>query len=182
MNRTDPSQPSLKQRIEKIVNIDPKEKQERLRQWMINKEEEVKQKFRERQAYLKRRRMEKNEEEILKMDALEKWRERKREEEEIAMQEERVREAELEKENETLMRIQEGSRNMYRKWLMLKHAADLQRKEEQKVRHEEFLLEQQKRREMGNKAFKIWLKESKSRATPRESLAGPSTSKAVVRK
>ncbi|XP_056632842.1 DNA ligase 1-like [Diorhabda carinulata] len=151
---------------ERTVTLDAKEKEEKVKKWLKQKEQELKQKKLEEE---KKKQEEERERQIKlaqKKESYMKWREAKKLQLEKQKKEKELQEAEKIRLAEEKQKKQDENEKKFQMWLKQKKQQEKEKKMFQKMTELKIYQEKQKRMEKNEKAFHEWLKISKYRPKP----------------
>ncbi|VEN40807.1 unnamed protein product [Callosobruchus maculatus] len=148
------------------MDLDPKEKDEVIKNWLKKKDEEKKRKEKEDAKIRAQKEKEKQAQLEKEKENFKKWLENKRIQEEKAKKEKDRKEKEKQMKEEEKLRKQKENEATFNMWLKKKKRHELERKIKEKLTVLQMYEEKQKRIEENEKAFNDWLKNSKNKPKP----------------
>lgn len=120
----------------KVVELTAKQKRKIINEWTRKKNLELKKAEKEHKRLIKKQKKKEAKRIKLNERAISLWNEKKREEAKLD-EKKMLKEAKKKKQEEEKQKILEASRNLYKKWLMIKTDADLQKIIEGRVKENE---------------------------------------------
>ncbi|KAG5874407.1 hypothetical protein JTB14_033164 [Gonioctena quinquepunctata] len=152
---------------ENTIDIDPKEKEERVKSWLRKKDLEKKKKELEKARLEKAKEEERQQMLERERGNYKKWLARKKvEKEKIEREKERLEEEERKVKEEGNERKQKVNEVSYQSWLRKKKRTELEKKIKEKLALLQVFEEKQKRMEENERAFTSWLENSKNKPKP----------------
>ncbi|CAH2015763.1 unnamed protein product [Acanthoscelides obtectus] len=148
------------------MDLDPKEKDEIIKNWLRKKDEEKKRKESEQAKIRAKKEKQKQAQMEKEKENFRKWLENKKSQEETARKETERKEKEKQRKEEEKLRKQKEGEASFNSWLKKKKRHELERKIKEKLTMLHLYEERERRIEENEKAFNDWLKNSKNKPKP----------------